>query len=177
MFNLTIPVTARDHQIGPSDAAVTVVEYGDFECPNCRQAAPAIKLLLRHFENRMLFAYRHFPLQEVHPNALAAAEAAECAGAQGQFWPMHDLLFDNQQHLQPADLRKYAGQLRLDAIRYSKDLTEGAHRSRISEHIAGGRASGARSTPTIFVNGMIFDVSFGLQRLHDAVELALTQGR
>ena len=110
-FELTVPVTDADHSIGPADAPVTVVEYGDLECPNCKQAAPAVKLLLRRFTGRIRFVYRHFPLEEVHPHAISAAEAAECAGAQGRFWPMHDLLFENQAHLKLHQLRDYAEQL------------------------------------------------------------------
>src|SRR5213596_4350697 len=97
-FELAVPVGAANHALGASHAPVTVVEYGDFECPNCKQAAPAVKLLINHFTTRIRFVYRHFPLEEVHPHALHAAEAAESSGAQGKFWPMHDLLFANQPH-------------------------------------------------------------------------------
>src|SRR3954470_217846 len=96
--DLTLPVTKVDHVLGPHDAALTLVEYGDFECPNCKQAAPAIKLLLERFGGSVRFVYRHFPLEEVHPHALLAAEAAEAAGGQGKFWQMHDELFENQAH-------------------------------------------------------------------------------
>src|SRR6266849_5547482 len=94
-FALTVPANAADHAIGLENALVTIVEYGDFECPNCKQAAPAVKLLLNHFKDRIRFVYRHFPLEEVHPQAVHAAESAESSGRQGRFWPMHDLLFDN----------------------------------------------------------------------------------
>src|SRR3979490_2569874 len=107
-FELAVPVSAVDHALGASHAPVTVVEYGDFECPNCKQAAPAVKLLFEEFVGRIRLVYRHFPLEEVHPHALRAAEAAECGGAQGKFWPMHDLLFDNQQHLKLPQLHGYA---------------------------------------------------------------------
>ena len=107
-FKLTVPVSAVDHVLGPEHAHVTVVEYADFECPNCKQAAPAVKLLLERFAERVRFAFRHNPLEEVHPHALMAAQAAECAGGQGQFWPMHDLLFENQLHLKGPNLRGYA---------------------------------------------------------------------
>src|SRR5215813_4391160 len=92
-FELAVPVSAIDHVSGAQHAAVTIVEYGDFECPNCRQAQPAVKLLLERFDQRVRFVFRNFPLEDVHPHALAAALAAECASGQGQFWPMHDLLF------------------------------------------------------------------------------------
>jgi protein-disulfide isomerase len=172
-FELTIPANATDHSIGPANARVTVTEYGDFECPNCKQAAPAVKLLLHHFKDRIRFVYRHFPLEEVHPHALHAAEAAECAGAQGKFWPMHDLLFDNQQHLKLPQLRSYAERLDLDLSRYAAEMEDQVYLQRIREHMQGGRESGARATPTFFINHHIQDVSFGLGALFDAVESAL----
>src|SRR5262245_15826529 len=102
-FHLYVPVSPVHHTLGPDHAHVTVVEYGDFECPNCKQAAPAVKLLLQRFEERVRFVYRHFPLEDVHPHALLAAETAECAAAQGKFWQMHDVLFANQEHLKARD--------------------------------------------------------------------------
>src|ERR1044072_1112485 len=113
-FELTAPVNAVDHTLGPDHAPVTLVEYGDFECPNCKQAAPAVKLLLERFNERVRFVWRNFPLEDVHPHALLAAEAAECAGAQGKFWEMHELLFANQEHLKLKNLHGYAEQLGLD---------------------------------------------------------------
>lgn len=175
-FELTVPVTDADHSIGPADAAVTVVEYGDLECPNCKQAAPAVKLLLHRFAGRIRFAYRHFPLEEVHPHAIAAAEAAESAGAQGRFWPMHDLLFENQAHLRLPQLRQYAERLQLDMARYTFEMDEHVYLQRIREHVQNGSESGARSTPTFFVNGRLQDVSFGLAALFSAVEEVLTIG-
>ena len=106
-FELAVPVNAVDHTLGPADARVTVVEYGDFECPICKQAAPVVKLAMNRFAGRIRFVYRHFPLEDVHPHALLAAEAAEAAGGQGKFWQMHDLLFDNQNHLKPNNLHGY----------------------------------------------------------------------
>jgi protein-disulfide isomerase len=172
-FELTMPVSPADHTIGPPHARVTVVEYGDFECPNCKQAAPALKLLLDRFKDRIQFVYRHFPLEEVHPHALLAAEAAESAGAQGKFWPMHDLLFDNQAHLKPNQLRNYAERLQLDMTHYTADMKDHVYLQRIREHEQSGRASGVRSTPTLFVNRNIQDVSFGMPALFKAVEAAL----
>ena len=171
-FELTIPVNATDHSIGPEDALVTIIEYGDFECPNCKQAYPAVKLLLHRFKRRIRFAYRHFPLEEVHPHALHAAEAAESAGAQGMFWQMHDLLFENQPHLKLDQLRSYAERLRLDLGRYAVEMEDQVYLQRIREHMRSGRESGVRATPTFFVNRQIQDVSFGLRSLFDAVESA-----
>ena len=170
---LSLAVNPADHTIGPPHAPVTVVEYGDLECPDCKRAAPAVKLLLAHFAGRVRFAYRHFPLEEVHPHAFHAAEAAECAGAQGKFWPMHDLLFDNQAHMKLNQLRGYAEQLQLDLPRYDAEMGDHVYLQRIREHMQSGRESGVRGTPTFFVNGKVQDVSFGLNLLFDAVEAAL----
>ena len=172
-FELAVPVNPTDHHLGPSHAPVTLVEYGDFECPNCKQAAPAVKLLLQRFTGRVRFIYRHFPLEEVHPHALQAALASEVAAGQGKFWPMHDLLFDNQAHLKPPQLRRYAERLELDIVRYDADMADTVYLQRVREDIEGGSRSGVRATPTFFVNGMIADVSAGLQRLFDQVEAAL----
>jgi protein-disulfide isomerase len=171
--DLKLPVAAFDHALGPEHAQVTVVEYGDFECPNCKQAAPTVRLLLQRFPERVRFCYRHFPLAEVHPHATLAAEAAECAGAQGQFWPMHDLLFDNQLHLKSSHLHAYAERLRLDMTRYAAEIDDHVYLQRIREHQQSGRDSGVRGTPTFFVNGRLQDVSFGLAALFTAVEAAL----
>jgi protein-disulfide isomerase len=172
-FELAAPVGAADHVLGLVRAAVTVVEYGDFECPNCKQAAPAVKLLLARFEGRVRFVYRHFPLEGVHPHALQAALAAEAAGAQGKFWPMHDLLFESQAHLKLPQLRGYAERLELDMARYDADMAAQLYLQRVREHIESGEKSGVRGTPTFFVDGSIQDVSFGLQHLFERVEEAL----
>jgi protein-disulfide isomerase len=171
--DLIEPVSPADHAIGPPRAAVTVVEYGDFECPNCKQAAPAVKLMLNRFAGRIRFIYRHFPLEEVHPHALLAAEAAEGAAGQGRFWQMHDLLFENQQHLKRAQLLSYAERLELDMARYTAEMDDHVYLQRVREHITSGDASGVRGTPTFFLDGKIQDVSFGLQILEQAIEAAL----
>jgi protein-disulfide isomerase len=172
-FDLTVPVSAVDHVLGASHAPVTIVEYGDFECPNCKQAAPGVKLLLERHPGRIRFAYRHFPLEEVHPHALLAAEAAECAASQGKFWEMHDLLFDNQAHLKPKQLHGYAERLELDMVRYTTEMDDHVHLQRIREHIESGQRSRVRGTPGFFVNGALRDVSFGLHVLFDATDAAL----
>jgi protein-disulfide isomerase len=178
-FELAVPLDRSDHVLGPETAAVVVIEYGDFECPNCRQAYPAVKQLLQHFQHRIRFAYRHFPLTEIHPHAQLAAEAAEAAAAQGKFWRMHDTLFEHQLHLKQKDLRRYAETLELDVERFDYELTDQVYRQRVNEHVEGGRRSGVRSTPTFFVDGLIADVSFGLDHLFEALEkrlLALAPG-
>jgi protein-disulfide isomerase len=171
--DLSHPINSKDHVLGNPRAPTTVVEYGDFECPTCKQAAPAVKLLLERFENQLLFAYRHFPQEAIHPHALRAAESAECAGAQGRFWPMHDLLFANQQHLDVKHLFTYAQRLDLDHARFTAEMDDEVYLQRIREHIDGGRSSHLRATPGFFVNGIIVDVSSGFQSLFDAVEAAL----
>src|SRR5439155_12627270 len=130
-FELAVAVDPRDHNLGASHAPVTVVEYGDFECPNCKQAAPAVKLLLERFPGRVRLVWRHFPLEEVHPHALGAAMAAEAAAAQGKFWAMHDLLFQNQGHLKPQHLRGYAERLELDMTRYDAEMSEQYYLQRV----------------------------------------------
>jgi protein-disulfide isomerase len=171
--NLAVPVNHADHVLGPETAKVTVVEYGDFECPNCAQAYPAVKILTKHFGERMRFVFRHFPLREVHPHAELAAEAAETAGAQRKFWLMHDLLFENQSHLKEKNLRRYAEQAELDLERYDYELKDHVYLQRIQEHIEGGIRSSVRSTPTFFVNGVLQEVSFGLEHLRQAIEMEI----
>jgi protein-disulfide isomerase len=172
-YNLAVPVGPTDHVLGPDHAPVTLVEYGDLECPNCRQAAPAVRLLLKSFENRVRFVFRHFPLEGVHPHAELAAEAAECAGEQGKFWEMHDLLLEHQAHLKLQNLKSYAARLDLDVARFTAQLDDHDYLQRVREHVQGGRESGVHATPTFFVNGHLQDVSFGLKALRDAVEAAL----
>jgi len=172
--DLIEPIGTVDHVLGPDHAPVVVVEYGDFECPNCKQAAPAVKMLLERFDGNVRFAFRHFPLEEVHPHARQAAEAAECAGAQGKFWEMHELLFAHQTHLDTKHLLGYAGQLGLDLARFTAELDDQVYIQRIREHVAGGKRSGVRGTPGFFVNGRIQDVSFGLHALFDATEVVLS---
>jgi protein-disulfide isomerase len=172
-IDLTDDVRPTDHARGPEHAPVTIVEYGDFECPNCKQAKPAVEIVLNRYPEQVRFVYRHFPLTDVHPHALAAAEAAECAGAQGKFWEMHETLFEHQTHLDRKHLLRYADDLGLDMARVASELDDEIYRQRVLEHLAGGERSGVRGTPGFFVNGRIVDVSFGLHALLDAVEAAL----
>jgi protein-disulfide isomerase len=175
LFELVPPVNSTDHVLGPSHARVTIVEFGDFECPNCKQVAPVVKLLLKHFGDRLRFAFRNFPLEEVHPHALAAAQAAECAGAQGKFWQMHDLLFEHQHSLKLPQLHGYAESLELDMVRFSAEMKDTVYLQRVREHQESGEASGVRATPTFFMNGRILDVSFGFAKLVEEVEKALAR--
>jgi protein-disulfide isomerase len=175
-FRLSEPLSAVDHVLGPDHAPVTVVEYGDFECPHCKQATGTVKLMLARFGPQVRFAFRHFPLEGVHPHALRAAEAAECAGGQGRFWEMHDLLFDRQEHLKRSQLLAYAGELGLDLAKFTAEMDDEIYLQRVREHLESGAASGVRATPTFYVNGALLDVSYGLRALIDAVETALHPG-
>jgi protein-disulfide isomerase len=172
-FELAVPVSTADHLLGSEHASVTVVEYGDFECPNCKQAAPAVKMLLERFVGRVRIAFRHYPLQEIHPHALAAALAAEAAAGQGKFWPMHDLLYDNQRHLKATQIRGYAERLELDMSRFDAEMGDTLYLQRVREDIEGGNLSGVRATPTFFINGKLQDISYGLQALEQGIEAAL----
>ena len=169
-FSLAVPVSDVDHQLGAGEAGVVVVEYVDFECPNCKQAAPAVKLLLEHFTGTVRYVLRHFPLEEVHPHALYAALASEAASAQGKFWEMHDALFAHQSDLTLAALRGYAEALDMDMDRFDSDMGQRRFLPAIRAQMEGGRRSGVRATPTFFVNGSIQDVSFGMQVLFRTVE-------
>lgn len=169
LFELARPVTPSDHSLGPANANVTLVEYGDFECPNCKQAASVVKLLLAESPHQIRFVYRHFPQEEVHPHSRRAAEAAECSGAQGKFWPMHDLLFEHQHKLELHHLHAYGQRLDLDMVRFDAEMIDTVYLQRIREHQASGIGSGVRATPTFFINGELLDVSFGIATLFEAV--------
>lgn len=172
-ITLAVPPEPTDHALGSEHAPVTLIEYGDFECPSCRVAVSTPRLLLERFPNRIRFIFRHFPVEDAHPHALLAAEAAEAAAAQGKFWQMHDLLFTHQAHLKEADLKRYANELGLDAARYAAEMDDHIYLQRVREHASGGRRSHIRATPTFFVNGAVLDISYGMQALHDGVAAAL----
>lgn len=167
------PDPATDHIRGPAFAAVTLVEYGDFECPLCQQAHGTLNIVLAHFGEQLRFVFRHFPLREMHPHAELAAEATEAAGAQGRFWPMHDLLFAHGQQLKEKHLIGYARQAGLDMARYQNEMNDHVYLQRVQEQMQGARLLGVRSTPAFYVNGVFTDVSFGPQHLHEAIERAL----
>ena len=170
---LLVPVEPTDHALGPDHAPVTVVEYGDFECPICKMAAPTVRILHERFPGQVRAVFRHFPLEEAHPHALQAAETAEAAAAQGRFWEMHDLLFANQAHLKRKDLDRYAASLGLDPVRFAAEMNDHIYLQKVREHIDGGRRMRVRATPTFYVNGTVQDISFGMQALHDAVVAAV----
>ena len=172
IIDLVEPVDPdRDHIRGPAEALVTVVEYGDFECPYCGQAEPVIRELLADFGD-VRYVWRHLPLTDVHPRAQLAAEAAETAADQGAFWPMHDLLLDHQQDLRPADLSRYAGNLGIDVERFRDDLRRHAHASRIAEDVDSASLSGVSGTPTFFINGRRHYGAYDITTLAAAVKTA-----
>jgi protein-disulfide isomerase len=173
---LLFPDGAIDHIHGPASAPVTLIEYGDFECPSCLQAYNALKIIIPHFGQQLRFVFRHFPLREVHPHAELAAETAEAAGAQGKFWPMYDLLFTHQQHLKEKQLLDYAAQVGLDLPRYKNEMNDHVYLQRVQEHMLSGRHLGVRSTPTFYLNGVVTDVTFGLKHLHEAIDKLLQPG-
>jgi Na+/H+ antiporter NhaA len=143
----------HDHIRGNPDAPLTLVEYGDFECPFCGRATGSVAEIRRHFGDRLRYVFRHLPLSDVHPNAAMAAQAAEAAAAQGKFWEMHDRLFAHADQLTPDDLVEHAEALGLDVERFAADLAEGRYVRKVDHHILSAEASGATSTPTFFVNG------------------------
>ena len=170
---LTVPVDeGRDHIQGPADAAVTLVQYGDYECPYCGEAYPIVKEVQSKMGERLRFVFRNFPISTSHPHAEQAAEAAEAADAQGRFWDMHDLLYENQRHLRDEDLRAYATQLELDLERFDKEMAEHVHAERIHEDFMSGVRSGVNGTPTFYVNGVRHDDSYDADTLLEALERA-----
>jgi protein-disulfide isomerase len=170
---LTVPVSEdRDHIQGAPDAPVTLVEYGDYECPYCGAAEPIVKQVQARMGDRLRFVFRNFPLTTAHPHAEHAAEAAEAAAAQGRFWEMHDLLFANQRRLGDADLRAYAEELGLDLEAFDRDLAEHVHAARVQEDFMSGVRSGVNGTPTFFINGARHDDSYDVEVLLAALERA-----
>ncbi|TYB96999.1 Na+/H+ antiporter NhaA [Micromonospora sp. WP24] len=164
-----------DHVRGPADASVTLVQYGDFECPYCGKAEPVVRQLLGHADLR--FVWRHLPLSDVHPQAQLAAEAAEAAAAQGRFWQMHDLLLDRQEKLTIPDLIKYAGDLGLDQSRFHDDLISHAHAARIDSDIDSADNSGVSGTPTFFINGRRHYGAYDITTLTAAIRMARARAR
>ncbi len=158
MPRLRIAVNERDHVHGPANAKVTLVEYGDFQCPFCGMAYWVLKRIEDQFRRDLRFAYRHFPLTEIHPLSMLAAEAAEVAAAQGKFWEMHDILFENQPHFDPDSLIEYASEIELDDVdRFIDDLENHRYRDRVREDFMGGVRSGVNGTPCMYINSERFN--------------------
>jgi Na+/H+ antiporter NhaA len=173
IVDLAAPVDPeRDHIRGDDDAPVTLVEYGDFECPFCGRAEPVLRQLLNEFGNDLRFVFRHLPLSDVHPRAQLAAEAAEAADDQGAFWEMHDLLFDHQDALEPRNLVEYARELGLDVDRFTDELRRHEHAGRIASDVDDADLSGVSGTPTFFVNGIRHQGPYDIETLTAAVRAA-----
>lgn len=166
---LTKPVTEDDHVRGRMDAPMTLVEYGDYECPACGAAYPLTEALIEELGDDLRFVFRHFPLAEMHPHAEHAAEAAEAAGAQGRYWDMHDLLFRNQNALEDEDLVRYAAALGLTLQRFIAALTTEKYLSKIHEGLRSGARSGVNGTPTFVVNDIRYDGPRDLQSMATAL--------
>jgi protein-disulfide isomerase len=173
MSKLKPPVGSGDHILGDVDAPVTLLEYGDYECPYCGRAHIVLQEVLRRVGRDVRFVFRHFPLAEVHSHAQKAAEAAEAAGAQGKFWPMHDMLFENQDALETEDLIGYAEALGLDDARFVEDLETHAHLEKVKSDFRSGVRSGVNGTPTFFIEGARFDGSWDPDTLTAALQKAI----
>ncbi len=150
-------VAPDDHVLGNADAPITLIEYGDFECPHCGAAYPIVHEVIDRMGADLRFVFRNFPVQESHPHAMHAAQAAEAAGAQGKFWEMHDQLFEHQDALRDSDLAGYADAIGIDADRVRKELKAGTHEEKVRRDFMGGVRSGVNGTPTFFINGTRFD--------------------
>jgi protein-disulfide isomerase len=170
---LTAPVDpARDHIRGPETAAVTVVEYGEYECPYCAEATVTVRKLEQHFGDDVRMVFRHFPLREVHPNAFNAALGAEAAAKQGRFWEMNDLLGPSRRDLSPETIYKLAAKAGCDVEQFKRDAKDPAVRAKVEEDIATGLASGVNGTPTFFLNNVRYDGDFEADELGPAIEAA-----
>jgi protein-disulfide isomerase len=172
---LTKPVDARDHIRGNATATATLVEYGDYACPECRDAEWIFKAILQVMRGEVRFVFRHFPLRQVHPQAQHAAEAAEAADAQGKFWDMHDYLFEHQRHLGEAELLRYGAEIGLNTARYNDELMREMYASRVHADLISGIRSGVTDTPTFFINGTRYDGPVRFSTLLAAVEAAGAQ--
>ncbi len=169
MTTLNPPPDAHDHAQGPDHAPITLTEYGDFQCPDCGDAYPMVKQLQREFGARLRFVYRSFPLNDIHPCAEHAAEAAEAAGAQGMFWPMHDTLYAHQHALHDPQLAQYAQQAGADPAAVTRALADGTFAARVGEDLKSGERSGVQGTPTFYINGVRFDGDWSSGELEAAL--------
>lgn len=169
---LTPPAGPRDHTKGPADAPVTLVEYGDYECPHCGMAYPIVKEVQRRLGKHLRFVFRNFPIPDSHPHAVHAAEAAEAAAAQGHFWPMHDMLYERQRKLLDRHLAEYAKAVGLDGEQFQREMAAHVHAARVQEDVTSGIESGVRGTPTFFINGVKYTESWDADTLTAALETA-----
>jgi protein-disulfide isomerase len=173
MAQLRVPVTSLDHVLGDDNAPVTVVEYGDYECPHCAAAQPVLAQILKHFGEQLRFVYRHFPMVEVHPASGKAAEAAEFAGSRGRFWPMHQAIFANQPRLSVPLLIALAADLKLSPVDLRDALASGTFAAKVRDDFISGVRSGVNGTPSFFVNGVRHDSPYGVATLASAIDQAI----
>lgn len=173
MAQLRIPVTSLDHIHGSENASVTIVEYGDYECPHCAAAQAIVARIIAQAGENVRLVYRHFPLVEVHPLATTAAEAAEFAGSQGAFWPMHQSIFANQQRLSASLLVALAAQLKLSPVALRDAIASRIFAPKVQADFLGGVRSGVNGTPTFFVNGIRHDSPYGFADLPSAINQAV----
>jgi protein-disulfide isomerase len=166
---LKLPDPKRDHLQGRIDAPIALLEYGDYECPFCGEVQPIVGEIQRRLGDDLCFAFRHFPLTSVHPHAEHAAEAAEAAGEQAGFWPMHETLFANQDALDDKSLAQYAAALGLNEVRFIQEVVSGAHAERIQEDFKSGVRGGVNGTPCFFINGQRYDGARALEPFLAAV--------
>jgi protein-disulfide isomerase len=175
---LALPISAdRDHIRGPQNAPVTLLEYGDYQCPYCGAAHPIVDAVQRELGDDMRFVFRHFPLTTMHPFAELAAEAAEAAAAQGSFWQMHDTLYVNQTRLEPSALLVYAEAIGLDVQRFTLDLQTHSHAPKVREDFLSGVRSGVNGTPSFFINGRRHDGAWDYEDLLAAVQQTVVAAR
>ena len=165
-------ISEDDHIQGAEDAPVTLVEYGDYECPACGAAYPIVKAIRKQMGDKLRFVFRNFPLAQTHPHAKDAAEAAESAGAQGKFWEMHDILFENQKKLTEKDLLDYAKKLGLDENRFATDLQNDKYQNKIQADLISGAENNVNGTPSFFINGARFDGRWDSGKLLEAIKEA-----
>ena len=156
-----------DHMRGSINAPISIIEYGDYECPYTGMAYPIVKEISNRFNNKVLFVFRNFPLNYIHPHAQHAAEAAEAAAAQDKFWQMHDYLFEHQNALDDSHLLQYAKKVGLDLSKFKKDMTGHVYAPLIEKSLKGGIDDGVEGTPTFFVNGKRYEDSWDLETLSD----------
>ena len=169
---LVVPVSERDHSQGSASAAVTLVQYGDYECPYTRQSTTVVRAIQQQLGDQLRFIFRNFPLTEIHPHALHAAFAAEAAATQGKFWEMHDYIFHHQHTLEDSDLEQFAAAVGLDMQQYARDMAHQHSLARIEEDREGGERSGVQGTPTFFINGVMYRGSWEQEALLAALEEA-----
>jgi protein-disulfide isomerase len=165
LSRLLLPIRPTDHALGPEDAPYTLVEYGDYECPDCGRLYVILRDLQRDIASRLRIVFRHYPLSGIHHHAQQAAEAAEAAGAQGKFWEMHTMLFERQQALRTKDLIRYAEELALDVQRFRDELENETYSERVRADFLAGVQNGVHGTPGLFLNGVRYDRDWGQESL------------